>query len=81
MKSTGRRAEDIKPYDGIFYRRIVAPLNMRPGMTFLFVDDIYVDGTFLQGIQPGTEAAITAVLYYNIKKESWGWRAVGVRPM
>lgn len=78
---TCRRAEDIKPYDGIFYRRIVAPLNMRPGMSFLFVDDIYVDGTFLQGIQPGTEAAITAVLYYNIKKESWGWRAVGVRPM
>lgn len=77
---TCRRVSDITPYDGVFYRHVEAELNMRPGMSFLFVDDIYVDGTFLRGFQPGSYATITAVLYYNIKKESWGWRAVRLTP-
>ena len=75
-----RRVTDITPYDGVFYRHTEAEINMRPGMAFLFVDDIYVDGTLLRGIQPGSYATITAVLYYNIKKETLGWRAVRLTP-
>lgn len=77
---TCRRVTDITPYDGVFYRHTEAEINLRPGMAFLFVDDIYVDGTLLRGIQSGSYATITAVLYYNIKKEAWGWRAVRLTP-
>jgi hypothetical protein len=74
-----RRVMDVAQYDGIFFRQVEAELNLRPGMAFLFVDDIYVDGTLLRGHQGGDRVVITAVLYYNIKKESWGWRAIRLR--
>lgn len=74
-----RRVTDITPYEGVFYRQIETELNIRPGMAFLFVDDIYVDGTMLRGHMMGDRVVITAVLYYNIKKESWGWRAIRLR--
>ncbi len=74
-----RRVTDITPYDGVFYRQIEAELNLRPGMAFLFVDDIYIDGSMLRGHRMGDRVVITAVLYFNIKKESWGWRAIRMR--
>lgn len=76
-----RRADDITPFDGVFFRQIEAPVGLKPGQSFQFVEDIYVDGNLLRGIQPDTRSIITAVLYYNIKKDSWGWRAVRVRQL
>lgn len=73
-----RKVEDVTPYEGIFFRRVRAELNIRPGQTFTFIDDIYIDGSLLQGIEPGDMIDITAVVYYNIKRESWGWRALRV---
>lgn len=77
---TIRKAEDASAYEGKLFRRIRAAVNMRPGQTFTFVDGIYVDGTLLQNVAPGTMCDITAVAYFNIKKEEWGWRAVRVVP-
>lgn len=74
-----RRATDLAPFDGIFFRQLETELNLRPGMSFLFVDNIYVDGTLLRGHRAGERAIITAVLYYNMKKDSWGWRAIRMR--
>lgn len=76
-----RRVEDITPYEGTFFRRLRAELNIKPGQTFTFIDDIYVDGTMVQGLEAGDMIDITAVVYYNIKRESWGWRAVRVVPV
>lgn len=76
-----RRAEDVEKYKDVLYRQIEAPLGLRPGQSFLFVDDIYVDGNLMRGMQPDTMCAVTAVLYYNIKKNSWGWRAVRINPI
>ena len=75
-----RRVDDVAPYEGIFFRRVRAELNIKPGQTFTFIEDIYVDGTLLSGLQAGDMIDITAVIYYNIKRESWGWRAVRVTP-
>lgn len=74
------KVDDITPYENVFFRRVRAELNIKPGQTFTFIDDIYVDGSLLDGIQPGDMIDITAVIYYNIKRESWGWRAVKVAP-
>lgn len=76
-----KRVDDGTPYEDKLWRRITAEVNLRPGQTFTFVDDIYVDGTLLRGVDPGQRVLITAVLYYNIKRESWGWRAVRVQPV
>lgn len=78
---TCRRVTDITPYDNVFYRQVEAEINMRPGMSFLFVDGIYIDGTLLREVDPGMTVVVTAVLYYNIKKDQWGWRAVRLRPV
>lgn len=76
-----RRVEDASVYDGVFYRQVTAPAGLRPGQSFLFVDDIYIDGNLLRGIPVDTMCVITAVLYYNLKKDSWGWRAVRVHAL
>lgn len=76
-----RRVEDASVYDGVFFRQVQAPVGLRHGQTFQFVEDIYVDGNLLRGIPVETPCVITAVLYYNIKKDSWGWRAVRLRPV
>lgn len=78
--ATCRRVEDITEYEGLFWRRLSAEVNIRPGQSFTFVEGVYVDGSLLHGIEPGTYCEITAVLYYNIKHETWGWRAVRVVP-
>lgn len=78
---TARRVTDITPYDNVFYRQVESEINMRPGMSFLFVDGIYIDGNLLREVDPGMTVVITAVLYYNIKKDQWGWRAVRLRPV
>lgn len=75
-----RVAEDVTPYEGKLYRIVETELNLRPGMSFLFVDDIYIDGTLLQGHSAGEKVKVTGVLYYNLKKETWGWRAVRIVP-
>lgn len=72
------KVEDVTPYEGIFFRRLRAELNIRPGQTFTFIDDIYIDGTLVQGMQAGDTIDITAVIFYNIKRASWGWRALSV---
>lgn len=74
------KVNDVTPFEGIFFRRLRAELNIRPGQTFTFIDDIYVDGTLVQGLQAGDMIDITAVIFYNIKRESWGWRALRVTP-
>lgn len=77
---TLNKVDNIAPYEGIFFRRLRAELNIKPGQTFTFIDDIYVDGTLVEGLEAGDMIDITAVIYYNIKRESWGWRAVRVTP-
>lgn len=72
------KIEDVSPYEGIFFRRHRAELNIRPGQTFTFIDDIYIDGTLVQGMQAGDMIDIMAVIFYNIKRASWGWRALTV---
>lgn len=74
-----RKAEDASVYEGTLFRRTEGEVGLRPGQSFLFVDDVYVDGTLMRGMPAGTRAEITSVLYYNIKRETWGWRAVRLR--
>lgn len=76
-----RKAEDVAQYEGTLFRKSEGEVGLRPGQSFLFVDDIYIDGTLMRGIPQGTQAEITSVLYYNIKHDSWGWRAVRVKPL
>lgn len=78
--ATCRRVEDITDFEDIFWRRLEAEVSIRPGQSFTFVEGVYVDGSLLNGIEPGTYCEITAVLYFNIKHETWGWRAVRVVP-
>lgn len=75
-----RKVEDVTPFEGTFFRRHRAELNIRPGQTFTFIDDIYIDGTLVGDIEPGEVIDITAVIFYNIKRASWGWRALQVTP-
>lgn len=75
-----RKVDDVTPYEGVFFRRLRAELNIRPGQTFTFIDDIYVDSSLLHNVQAGDMIDITAVIFYNIKRESWGWRALRVTP-
>lgn len=75
-----QKVNDIAPYEGIFFRRHRAELNIKPGQTFTFIDDIYLDASMIPGIEPGDMIDITAVIFYNIKRASWGWRAVRVVP-
>lgn len=77
---TIRRVDDASEYEGKLFRRLRAAINIRPGQTFTFVDGIYVDGTLLQNIAPGTMCDITAVAFFNMKKDEWGWRAIRVIP-
>lgn len=74
-----RRAEDISAYEDSLFKKVVAEVGLKPGQKFQFVDDIYIDGTLLRGVRQGTTAEVTSVLYYNIKKDAWGWRAIRVR--
>lgn len=76
-----RKAEDVSGYEGTLFRKSEGEVGLRPGQSFLFVDDVYIDGALLRGIPQGTPAEITSVLYYNIKREAWGWRAVRVNPL
>ena len=76
---TIRRVENVEEYDGKLYRHIESENTLRPGQSFTFIDDIYVDGMLLRNIAPGAPIEITGVLYFNLKKESWGWRAVRVQ--
>lgn len=75
-----RRDEDVLKYEDKLWRRIVAENSLHQGQNFTFIDNIYVDGTFLHGIPEGAQVSITATLYYNLKNETWGWRAVRVEP-
>ncbi|MDE7179930.1 MAG: hypothetical protein K2N88_01855 [Muribaculaceae bacterium] len=77
---TIRPVEDLSEYEGKLLRHLRAEINIRPGQTFTFVDGIYIDGTLVQNLTPGTMADIVAVAYYNIKKSEWGWRAISVEP-
>lgn len=76
-----RRAEDQAAYNDIFFRKDVAEVGLRPGQSFQFVNDIYIDGSLLRNIPEGTRAEINSALYYNIKRESWGWKAISVKPI
>lgn len=76
---TIRLAENPEDYEGRLFRRVRSEVNMRPGQTFTFVDGIYIDGTLIRDVAPGTLCDITAVAYYNIKKADWGWRAIAVQ--
>lgn len=78
--ATCQRVTDITPYDGIFFKRVTGRLNRRPGQAFAFVDDIFIDGKLLApGMDGGVDVSLTAVLYYHMKKEVFGWRAVSVQ--
>lgn len=76
-----RKPEDVTPYEGTLFRKTEGEVGLRPGQSFLFVDDVYVDGMLMRNYAPGTLAEITSVLYYNLKRDSWGWRAVRVKPV
>lgn len=78
--TTYRRVTDITPYEDIFFKRVTGRLNRRPGQAFAFVDDIFIDGKLLTpGMEGGVDVSLTAVLYYHLKKEVFGWRAVSVQ--
>jgi len=74
-----RKLDEVAPYEGTLFRKSEGEVGLRPGQSFLFVDDIYIDGTLMRGMAPGTQAEITSVLYYNMKRDTWGWRAVRVK--
>ena len=74
-----RRVNDASAYEGVLFRHQKAVLNIRAGQSFTFIDDIYVDASLLPtGVRAGDTIEITAVIYYNIKHSTWGWRAVRV---
>lgn len=77
---TCKPVKDIRPYYGIFFRKIEGSIKIRQGNTFGFVDDIFIDGRHItDSITNGTSVTGTAVLSFNTKKQQWGWRAVHVK--
>lgn len=74
-----RKADEVAQYEGTLFRKSEGEVGLRPGQSFLFVDDVYIDGTLMRNMAPGTPAEITSVLYYNMKRDTWGWRAVRVK--
>ncbi len=77
-----RPAQDVTPYEGVFYRRGSGRLRYREGNSYGFVDDdIFVEKQLLTPeIIKDARAHFTAVISFNPRKESWGWKAINLAP-
>lgn len=74
------QVEDIRPYVGVFFKKIEGILRFRDGNSFGFVDDIYIDQRYFpKGISNGSRVTGTAIISYNQRKEAWGWKAVSLK--
>ncbi len=69
--------KDITPFINIFFKKIEGQLKIHSSNDFGFVNDIFIDQTlFPKSAYDGMNVKGTAVLSFNKKKESWGWRAI-----
>ena len=54
--------------------------KIKEGKNFGFVGDIFVDESLLKdNVVAGEYVSVKAVITYNQKKDSWGWRAIALR--
>lgn len=70
------KPKDISQYVGMFFKKIEGRLNIRDAQQFGFVGDIFVSPDLCSCLSDGDNVSGTAVLTYNRKKESYGWKAV-----
>ncbi len=78
---SARRVSDTESFTDIFYRKVEGPLRLQQGSGFGFVGDVYVGSEVLSPIfQHNTPVSGYAVLTYNIKRQSYSWRAVTLSP-
>lgn len=78
---TYKRIEDPKPYMGIFFKNIEGILKYHEGNSFGFINDVYIEKRFINDkISNNTYVSGTAVISYNKKKNSWGWKAIYLKP-
>lgn len=78
---THKKVRDVSPYVGKFFIKIEGQLKHRAGCDFAFVGDIYVGKPLLAGgLSDGMRVTGTAVKSFNAAKQTWGWRAVSLRP-
>ncbi len=77
---TCREATDISPYADVLFKKIDGVLHLREGNEYGFVGNIYVDkGLLPDGVSNGTRVSGTAILSFNRKKASWGWKALIIK--
>lgn len=77
---TWRKVDNLLPYEGVFFKTIDGYIKIKEGKNFGFVGDIFVDESLLKdNVVAGEYVSVKAVITYNQKKDSWGWRAIALR--
>jgi len=83
-KSTFRQVYSIHktektPSDEIF-KTVEGKITIKPGNSFGFINNIFVSGNLIKNnkLKDGQLISIVALLSFNKKKKSWGWKGVRV---
>ena len=78
---THERVADVAPYANVLFKKIEGRLRMRPGASFGFVGDTYVDSrTMAQGLADDSDVTGTAILSFSTKRNEITWRGITLRP-
>lgn len=72
-------ATDEKPSEDI-YKTVSGNLKIKPGNSFGFVENVFVPPALISGnrLVNGQKIALVALLSFNKKKKTWGWKAVNL---
>ncbi len=78
---TIEKVTDVASYANILFKKIEGRLRMRPGASFGFVGDTYIDSSNIaDGLADGSDVTGTAILTYNPKRNEITWRGITLRP-
>lgn len=78
---TVEKKNNVTEYVNLFFKKIDGDLNLKQGCDFGFVDDIYISQDLIKNdFVNGSPVIGTAIISYNKKKQTFGWRAITLKP-
>lgn len=64
-------------------RSFEGAIRKNENQSFAFVDDIFIEPSLVKtlALQDNTNIAGQAIISFNKKKDSWGWKAIGIKKL
>jgi|GEM_PF-1629543 len=77
---TAEKVHDATPYIDVLFCKVDGVLKIREGDKFGFVGDVYIDKSLITSeMSNHTEVTGSAVISFNHKKKTWGWKATSLK--